>query len=357
MSLISSPPRDRAATVGRTGTAPVGARLGGSARAGTGPGWHGRRAHRRPVLAACVVVFSVLLSAVLLFHRAIPDVAGVGLLVDSVAPWFGLFIPVLAVLALVTRYRRALVGVLVPVVIWALLFGPGILPLPADAQTPAAAATAAGATGRLTVASQNIEASSGTGDISARALAATGADVIALEEMTSDDFDTISASLASQYPYSYGVGTVGLWSTYPVVNAQPLTLGLGWNRALAADLETPQGLVSIYVIHAASARPGDVSARDSMLTALADTLPNDENERVIAVGDFNAASTDRSLGGIDSQLSEPNQTGGMFGNTWPSNLPVTRLDHLFQRGMTATSNTTFSAGASDHRAILTTLAL
>ncbi|WP_147305301.1 endonuclease/exonuclease/phosphatase family protein [Subtercola boreus] len=350
MSLISSPPRDRPAAR----TAPVGARLGGAARTGPGKGPHGRRAHRRSVLAACVVVFSVLLSAVLLFHRAIPDVAGVGLLVDSVAPWFGLFIPVLAAFALISRYRRTLVGVLVPVVIWALLFGPGILPLQADAPTPAAAA---GATGQLSVASQNIEASSGTGDISARALAATGADVIALEEMTSDDFDAISATLAAKYPYSYGVGTVGLWSTYPVVNAQPLTLGLGWNRALAADLETPQGLVSIYVIHAASARPGDVSARDSMLTALADTLPNDENERIIAVGDFNAASTDRSLSGIDSQLSEPNQTGGMFGNTWPSNLPVTRLDHLFQRGMTATSNTTFSAGASDHRAILTTLAL
>ncbi|MDF2442798.1 MAG: vancomycin resistance protein VanJ [Subtercola sp.] len=339
MSVISSPPRELPATGGATEPAPT-------------------STHRRPALAACVVAFAVLLSAVLLFHRAIPDVAGIGLLVDSVAPWFGLFIPVLAVFALVSRYRRALVGVMVPVVVWAALFGPGILPLQTGAPAPAAAATAAGGSaGELTVASQNIEATSGTGDISARALAATGADVIALEEMTSDDFDTISASLAAQYPYSYGVGTVGLWSTYPVVNAQPLTLGLGWNRALAADLETPQGLVSIYVIHAASARPGDVSARDSMLTALADTLPNDENERVIAVGDFNAASTDRSLSGIDSQLSEPNQSGGMFGNTWPSNLPVTRLDHLFQRGMTATSNTTFSAGASDHRAILTTLRL
>ncbi|TQL54303.1 endonuclease/exonuclease/phosphatase family protein [Subtercola boreus] len=354
MSLLSSPPRTPSAPAGAFGAA-----TDGSA------GQRSRQQRlRRPALAVCVVLFSVLLAALFLFHRSVPDVAGVGLLVDSVSPWFGLFIPVLAALALASRYRRTLAGVLVPVVVWALLFGPGILPLQTDAAastgtaaTADTAATAGATTAELTVASQNIEASSGTGDISARALAATGADVIALEEMTTDDFDAISATLAAQYPYSYGVGTVGLWSTYPVVNAQPLTLGLGWNRALAADLQTPQGLVSIYVIHAASARPGDVSARDSMLEALAETLPNDENERVIAVGDFNAASTDRSLVGIDGQLAEPNQTDGMFGNTWPSNLPVTRLDHLFQRGMTPTSNTTFPAGASDHRAILTTLRL
>ncbi|WP_172582711.1 endonuclease/exonuclease/phosphatase family protein [Subtercola boreus] len=317
---------------------------------------------RRPALAGCVVVLSLALAGLLLLHRWIPDVGGVGLVVDSVIAWFGLVIPVLFVLGVVSRYGRSLFAVLVPSLVWALLFVPAIVPLawssPASvaAGTTGTGATSTGTTA-LTVASQNIEASSGTGVTSARALAATGADVIALEEMTDADFDSISSTLAAQYPYSFGVGTVGLWSRYPVINAQPLNLGLGWNRALAADLDTPQGLVSIYVIHAASARPGDVSARNSMLTALADTLPNDENERVIAVGDFNAASTDRAMSGIFSQLAEPNQTSGMFGNTWPSTLPVTRLDHLLQRGMTVTANTTLTAGDSDHRAILATLTL
>ncbi|CAN5156171.1 endonuclease/exonuclease/phosphatase family protein [soil metagenome] len=303
-------------------------------------------------LGMVTVILSLVLLALLLVHASVPDIAGAGLLLDTAIPWFGLFVLPLAVLALVSRRRRALLAVLAPVLAWALLFGPGLVPLSWSAVPPS---TEPGTT--LTVASQNIEATSGTGAQSAQALAATGADVIALEEMTSTDFDTISSTLADAYPHSYGVGTVGLWSKYPVTNAQPLNLGLGWNRALAADLETPQGLVSIYVIHAASARPGDVSARDSMLTALATTLPKDENNRVIAVGDFNAASTDRAMAGIKSQLAEANQSEGMLGSTWPSNLPVTRLDHLLQRGMTVTSNTTLRAGGSDHQAILTSLNL
>ncbi|MEF2976972.1 endonuclease/exonuclease/phosphatase family protein [Subtercola sp. YIM 133946] len=306
----------------------------------------------RPALVVLTIVFALLLTALLLWHTLVPDIGGLGLLVDTAAPWLVLLVIPVLVMALVSRRPRALVAVLVPVIAWAALFGPSLVPL--DWNAPAAS-TADGT--HLTVASQNIEASSGTGDASARTLAATGADVIALEEMTSDDFDSISATLAAEYPYSYGVGTVGLWSKYPVVNAQPLNLGLGWNRALGADLQTPQGLVSIYVIHAASARPGDVSARDSMLAALASTLPNDENLRVLAVGDFNAASTDRAMGGIESQLTESNQSEGMLGGTWPSTLPFTRLDHLLQRGMTVTSNTTLAAGDSDHRAILASLNL
>ncbi|GGF38934.1 endonuclease/exonuclease/phosphatase family protein [Subtercola lobariae] len=306
----------------------------------------------RPAFVALTIAFSLILTGLILFHTAVPDIGGIGLLLDTAIPWFGLLVVPLFVMALLSRRRRTALIVLLPALVWGVVIGPGLVPLNWSAP---AASTADGT--HLTVASQNIEADSGTGATSAATLAATGADVIALEEMTSDDFDTISSTLAADYPYSYGVGTVGVWSKYPVINAQPLNLGLGWNRALAADVQTPQGLVSIYVIHAASARPGDVSARDSMLAALASTLPNDENSRVIAVGDFNAASTDRAMGGIEGQLTEANQSEGMLGSTWPASLPVTRLDHLLQRGMTVTSNTTLTAGDSDHRAILTSMNL
>jgi vancomycin resistance protein VanJ len=148
-----------------------------------------------------------------------------------------------------------------------------------------------------------------------------------------------------------------MWSKFPIVNAQPWDLGLGWQRALAADIDTPSGPVSIYVIHAGSARPGDHANRDTMLTNLAGVLPNDENDRVIAVGDFNAASNDRSFEAITRELTEPNQTDGMFGFTWPVGFPAARLDHFLQRGMTVTANTVLPAGSSDHLAILTTLNL
>jgi vancomycin resistance protein VanJ len=140
-------------------------------------------------------------------------------------------------------------------------------------------------------------------------------------------------------------------------NEQMLGLGLGWKRALTVDLDTPDGTVSVYVIHAASTRPGAHQQRDTMLTRLGNYLARDHAKRVIAVGDFNAGSSDRALQPITDVLSEPNQSDGGFGFTWPQNTPIIRLDHLFQRGMTTTANTTLTAGASDHLAIITTLEL
>lgn len=305
----------------------------------------------RTLLNVAVVLGSLVLAALLAGHALIPDVAGVGLLIDSALPWFGLGIPVLFVASLFATKGKPWVATLVPALVWAVMFVPMITPLSWGA--PASA----GADASLTVGSQNVEANSGTAAESAATLAATGAQVLAFQEMDEQSRSDISTELADSYPYSYAIGTVGVWSVYPVENAQAWDLGLGWQRALAADIVTPQGPVSIYVIHAASARPGDHADRDTMLANLADVLPNDENDRVILVGDFNTATTDRHFGAITAQLSEPNQSAGMFGFTWPANFPVTRLDHVMQRGMTVTANTTLSAGDSDHLAILTSMNL
>ena len=78
----------------------------------------------------------------------------------------------------------------------------------------------------------------------------------------------------------------------------------------------------------------------------------DPSEKVIAVGDFNAASTDKYFSALTDQPQEPRQDGGMAGFTWPASpLPMARLDHILARGMAATSNSVLPAGASDHLAI------
>jgi vancomycin resistance protein VanJ len=92
-----------------------------------------------------------------------------------------------------------------------------------------------------------------------------------------------------------------------------------------------------------------------MLDELSAVIDRDENERVVALGDFNAASTDPALAGIRRTLSEPGQSEPSFGFTWPAAFPVARIDHLFQRGLTPVENTVIPAGASDHLAVLTTL--
>ncbi len=308
-----------------------------------------RRRRPRTGLALVVCVLSLVVAAMLGFHFLVPDIAGFGLLVESALPWLGLIVPVLVVAAFVSRSRGAILATVVPVVVWAVMFVPAIVPL-AWTAPPASGST-------LTVASQNVEAGSGTAGESARALADTGAQVIALQEMDDAGREEVAGVLGEAYPYTYGIGTVGVWSAYPIENAQALDLGLGWQRGIAADLATPSGLVSICVVHAASARPGDHAARDEMLANLADYPPRDENSRLLLMGDFNAASTDRSMAGLFDSLDEANQSGGGLGFTWPAAFPATRLDHVLQRGMEVVSHTTLRVGASDHLAVLTTLNL
>ena len=308
-----------------------------------------RRRRVRTGLAGVVVAFALLLALVLGLHSFTPDLSGMGLILDSALPWLGFGVPVLILAALISRSRGAVAAALIPALVWGVMFVPSIVP--GSWSAPAASADT------LTLASQNIEAGSGTAAESAGILAATGAQVIALQEMDADAREQVEAALSESYPYSYGIGTVGVWSVYPIENAQALDLGLGWQRGIAADLATPSGLVSIYVVHAASARPGDHGTRDEMLANLADYVPRDENDRLLMVGDFNAGTSDRNLAALTSQLSEANQTDGGFGFTWPASFPVTRPDHVLQRGMEVTSNTTLRSGNSDHLAVLTTLNL
>lgn len=291
-----------------------------------------------------VVVSSLVLTFVLLGHAWLPDVAGLGLVIDSGLIWLGALVPILGIAAIVARRKYLAAAVMVPAVVWALLFVPSMVPLAWTAPAPAADS--------MTVVSQNLQAESGTEAESARALAATGAQVIALQEIDGDSRDGVNAELDPHYEYSYRIGTVGLWSSYPILNAQPQGLSLGWNRALSADLQTPAGPVRIYVVHAASARPSEHADRDTMLANLATTIAADGSERVIAVGDFNAAASDRNFSALTAKLSEPRQDGGMAGFTWPASpLPVARLDHILQRGLEATSNSVLPAGASDHLAV------
>lgn len=304
----------------------------------------------RTRLGIAVVVSSLAITFILLAHAWLPDIAGLGLIVDSGLIWLGALIPFVALAGIAARRKYLAAAVMVPAVVWSLLFVPGMIPLAWSA--PSASPDS------LTVVSQNLQAESGTAAESAGTLAATGAQVIALQEIDGTSRASVDAELEPHYEHSYLIGTVGLWSAYPIRNAQPQDLGLGWNRALSADVETPAGLVRIYVVHAASARPTEHAGRDTMLANLADTVAADASERIIVVGDFNAASSDRHFSQLTTHLSEPQNDGGLAGFTWPASpFPVTRLDHLLQRGMTVTSNTVMKAGSSDHLAIRASLNL
>lgn len=272
------------------------------------------------------------------FHQQIPDVAGLGLILDNLAPWLGLGILVLLLMTIAVGGRGTYVALLVPTVVWGVLFGPESLPSAAvDGQNT------------LVVASQNVHQDAVT---SARALADSGAEVITLQELGEGQIDLVTDALKASHPYFYSVSTVGLWSSYPLSNPEPLDLGLGWDRALRADVETGSGPVRVYAVHAASARPTGHDERDTMLASLADYVEKDPSSKVIAAGDFNATSTDRHFAPVAEQLDDVRYSAWGLAMTWPrSPFAMLGIDHVMVRGIAGTSLERIPAGDSDHYAL------
>src|SRR5690242_14824099 len=222
---------------------------GGASRRDTGPGtWRAgiRRAvltgsrpgpwKRGPVLA----VLALILALVMLLHAEIPDWRwNLGSLTETFLPWLGLLIPVLLAGALRRRSASALAALVLPAVVWLNLFG-GVL---SDKSRPG---------GFLTVASENVNAGNPGPVGTARDLAASGADVLALVELTPQAAGMYQKGLAKAYPFHALQGTVGLWSKLPLSDTRPIDVTdygpladtrpadatTGWSRALRTTVAT-----------------------------------------------------------------------------------------------------------------------
>ncbi|MFI5837763.1 endonuclease/exonuclease/phosphatase family protein [Micromonospora sp. NPDC051300] len=302
-------------------------------RAAGGPA--GRRGRRGIVVIAC----AALLAALLVGHRAVPNVRGLGSLLDSVTPLLGLGVPLLGLAALLRRSRRALLAVLLPALVWAGLYGRAWLP------------PAAGADGTsVRVASQNLRAGNPDPAATVDALAGDAPDLIGLQEV--DDDRRVAPVLADRYPHRTSVSTVALWSRWPIREAHGVDTGLGWDRALRAVVAAPQGDLTVYVVHLGSARAGHTATRDETVAALARTVRADPAERLVVLGDLNTATTDRAFAPLTRLLGDAQAEAGQgFGFTWPAQVPLTRPDHVLYRGLTPTAAGVVHTPDTDHRAV------
>ncbi|MFF3489762.1 endonuclease/exonuclease/phosphatase family protein [Streptomyces sp. NPDC002795] len=324
-----------------------------------------RRSHvlRRPgpwkrgrVLAA----LALLLGLLLLLHGWVTDRGGLGSLVDTFLPWFGLFVPVLLAGALGRRSASAVLAVLLPAVVWTGLFG-GVL-----------AGTAHADGSDLTVVSHNVGADNRDPAGTAHDLAASGADVLALEEITAQARGTYEKELAEAYPHHTVRGTVGLWSRLPLSDTATVDLQqdvgplgatksaaekLPSNRALRATVTTDDGPVAVYVAHLGSVRVMPrtgfwTESRDRNARALAEAIAAEGNERVVLLGDLNGSTDDRAFDGLTSRLdSAQEEAGEGFGFSYPAGFPVVRIDQILVRGVTADSSWVLPATGSDHRPV------
>ncbi|GAA3116928.1 endonuclease/exonuclease/phosphatase family protein [Streptosporangium carneum] len=295
------------------------------------------------MLRRAIIVVSGVLSLVLCGHRLLPELGGFTPVLESLLPWLGVAVPFLVFGALFTRSWQVIVATLLPAAVWGVMFGPALLRTPPGGPSDVSVAT-------LNVGATNGDSARAVRDVS------RGRDLVAVQELT--EGGPAAKTLDGRFPHRYQVTTVGLWSRFPILEARKVDIGLDWARALRAVVETPRGNLTVYVMHLASARPGQTAQRDETLAHARKIVDRDGSKHLLLLGDLNTATTDRKRSGLVPPLSDAQQEAGAgFGFTWPSSFPVTRPDHILYRGLTATSAGVEQAAGSDHRAAVASLRL
>src|SRR3954452_11713912 len=303
-------------------------------------GWRGdRRIWRRGLV---LTALAVLVALVMLLHAQIPNVIGnLGSLIETFLPWLGLFVPVLLLCGFLRRSATALIAVLLPAAVWLNLFG-GLL----------SDKSATG--GDLTVATHNVNADNPDPSGTARDVAASGADVVALEELTASAVPVYQKALAATYKYHAVEGTVGLWSKDPLTGVKAVDIKLGWTRAMRATVAAPDGQVAVYVAHLPSVRVKmeagfTARQRDKSADALGEAIADEKLPRKILLGDLNGTMNDRALNAVTSQMrSTQGAAGSGFGFSWPASFPMARIDQIMVQGVEPVSSWTLPATGSDH---------
>ncbi|WTB87454.1 endonuclease/exonuclease/phosphatase family protein [Streptomyces cellulosae] len=297
----------------------------------------------RPARGRVPVALAVLTAGLLAFHRAVPNTPGrAGSLLESFLPWLGLAAVLLFLYGLWRRTPVVLLAALLPVAVWTHLFA-GLL-LPADAAGPR----------DLVVVQHNVSDDNPDPADTARALAGTGADLIALEELIPDALPAYERALAARYPHHEVRGTVGLWSRHPLsgartVDIKPADQDEPWSRGLRAVAATPHGQVAVYVAHLPSVRivPSGMTSRgrDESAVRLGREVEAEPLDRVILAGDLNSTVDDRGLAPLTTRLKVPRRG---FAFSFPAGLPLVRIDQVMARSATVSGIDTLPATGSDH---------
>ncbi|RKE18833.1 endonuclease/exonuclease/phosphatase family protein [Streptomyces sp. TLI_171] len=293
-----------------------------------------------------LTLLGLLVTLLLVFHAQVPNTVGnLGSLLETFLPWLGVTVPVLLGLALWRRAGIAVLAALLPAAVWLNLFG-------------ALLVDKSSGPGDFTVLTHNVAAANDDPQGTIRMLTSSGAEIVALEEVSAAAAPVYTAGLAAAYPYHAVEGTVGLWSTYPIDGITVVDIKMGWTRAFRAEVTTPKGPLAVYVAHLPSVRVKFDSGftagrRDVSAQALGDAIEHEPLRKVLVLGDLNGTMNDRSLAPITSQLrSAQGAAGDGFGFSWPASFPLARIDQILSKGgLVPTDSRTLPADASDHLAV------
>ena len=305
----------------------------------------------RRQIALLTMVVSVLILAVLLGHRYVPDVLGCGSLIDTFLPWT--FAPLLLALpAAVLSLEKWTIGVcLLTCAVWTGDFAPTLLRSggsgPAD----------------IRVLSQNVSSGddSAAPDLSgvARLAEQRGADIVVLQGL-SKNVEQADQAAPARYAYHMAMYEFVVWSRFPIGSSQPVDLGGGRpsdpSQSGAAAAQNSSGSfggllrftvnvdqnrqVTVYAVHLPQpslSHDGFGVARDDALEQLVDDVQTEKSPNLVVLGDLDVAQTDRAerplLASSTGLVSAQAKAGAGFGFTWPARFPVVRLDDVLARGL------------------------
>lgn len=218
---------------------------------------------------------------------------------------------------------------------------------------------------RLRVVSANIRFPSRDSAPLGRELASLGADVLVLQELSSDHLITIKGTGALDgFPYAYvdarsGSFGAGIWSRYP------LSEEATWNPAglpmVRATLDVDGTHVRVFNVHArAPMRRRWIGRFKEQMRALAEAAQAGEGP-VIMAGDFNATygmePFRRLLAAARLRDAHVEAGRGLRGLTWPRGArvmpPLFRLDHILVSPELTVLDAREGAGhTSDHRPVV-----
>jgi vancomycin resistance protein VanJ len=291
-------------------------------------------------------------ALVLVAHAWLPDAGGLGSLVETFLPWWGLAVPVVLVGAAVRRAATAAVAAVLPAAAWAWVFAPQLL------------AAAPPIDGGFVVVHHNVMDTNTDADGTAAVLLEEHPDVVTLVEVTPELVAEFTAAFGDELPHRAVQGTVGVWSRHPLTDAEAVDLrpsgaDATWDRGLRVTVDhgATDGL-RLYAVHLPSVRPGpaglDTAARDESIRRLGDVLATDDAPALVVGGDLNAVLDDCALAPVTAEVTAPRNG---FGFTFPAAAPVVRIDHVLARGATVTATGTLGRTGSDHLPVVAEVAL
>lgn len=319
--------------------------------------WPGARRQ----IAFLTIIVSLLVLAVLLGHRYLPDVLGFGSLIDTFLPWTAAPL-LLALPAALFSLKKWAIGIsLLTCAVWAGNFAPTMLRSggsgPAD----------------IRVLSQNLSSGdAGAPDLSGIGQLAEqrGADVVVLQGL-SKNVQATDQTAPARYPYHLAMYEFVVWSRYPIGSTQPVDLTAGGRPAgfvqsgaaagdsssgtfgglLRFTLDLDQSRqVTVYAVHLPQpslSHSGFGVARDEALEQLVSDVQAEKSPNLVVVGDLDVAQTDRAvrplLRSSTGLVSAQAKAGSGFGFTWPATFPVVRLDDVLTRGLTPVASVVLPA--------------